>query len=471
MPVELPARYAGVPMDGQQVRQLGRDFRSEELSGLLNEAFAGNMDMRAAWARVRQAEAAALESRAGLLPTLGTGAEATRARIPLTGAAALGRPLQGGAIGTGSSALPATPNFSRQPMATRQPPSPPTPEPPTAVTQNQLNLSLGASYELDLWGRLLKAHRADRLDAAAVRRDADSLAITLAARVTETWANLAAQHEREAIIRRQGEASAQFLRVARVRFEQGLTSAIDVAQQEQQEESVRGLLRLAEADTIIQANQLALLVGRVPTSCFTLRQRQLPPLPPLPRVGVPADLLLRRPDLQGAMLRLQAADQRTASAVASMLPRIRISANVFAQAEELSKLFDEAFGNLSGSLQQEAFTGGRRRAAVRRAEAVAEEQRYHYRRTLLESLREVQETISLETKQRAYLDSLRRQLESAELALDLGVRQYQRGAVDYLQVLTLLQTQQAVELDVLDARRQLYSVRMQLWRALGGGWR
>jgi outer membrane protein TolC len=196
----------------------------------------------------------------------------------------------------------------------------------------------------------------------------------------------------------------------------------------------------------------------------------MPELPEIPDPGVPADLIERRPDVRSAMLRLQAADERTAAEVADMLPTLRLSANLSYQAQELADLFDTLFYNLSAEAAQSLFEGGRRLAQVDRAEAAAAEQLYNYGQTLLTAMREVSDALVLEKRQGEFIESLEKQAASAEKALQVARDRYRRGAVEYLRVLTALQSLQQAEQTLLDARRQQFSNRITLCRALGGTW-
>jgi outer membrane protein TolC len=193
------------------------------------------------------------------------------------------------------------------------------------------------------------------------------------------------------------------------------------------------------------------------------------PVPPLPYPGVPAELVARRPDIQAAFLRLRADDKRTAAAVADLFPKIRLSASMFFQERELANLFDKLLWSLAGLVSQPLFDGGRRFAEIDRAEAAAQEQLVVYGQTVLLALREVQDALVSEARQAEFVRSLEAQLESARQALELSRDRYRQGAVDFLRVLTALQTMQQIEQNLVEARRKQFSNRIQLCRALGGG--
>lgn len=440
--IDLPKQYAAAPVDAMDVRTIAEAVDSPELTELLDLAFGQNLNLKAAWARVSRAEALAGEARAGLFPSVRGGFDAERGTPPVDQSTAPtnARAAPGGASGGASG------------------------------TRNHFSGSVGAAYEIDLWGRLRGNARAALLDAEAIRRDAKGLSVSLAAEVAEAWAALAASRERRDMLRAQLETSENILELTRLRFEEGLVGAGDVAQQARQTESVRGSMILIEIELRTLENRLTVLIGRVPGQPLPVEQTVLPAPPPVMDPGLPGDLLEKRPDIQAARLRLEGADERTAAAVADRLPRLRLNANIFDQAERVSDLFSDVFWSLAASAEQDLYTGGRRSAAVTGAESAAEAALFAYGQTLLEALREVEDALVLARRQREHVENLRQQLGFAEAAFEAALRRYREGDVDFLSVLITLQTANRVDLELLDARRDLFSSRVQLWRALGGGW-
>lgn len=452
--VELPAAYAATPVEGHEVRSLAAALESAELEALIDRAFDGNLNLQAAWARVSQAESAVREARAGFFPRVQGSFEAERTNVP-TRIGMGGDPgaPPNGPMNTGGSMNNGPNDFEVERSAT-----------------NRFTGSLGASFELDVWGRLGSRHRAALLDAAGSRRDAEALAISLAAEVAEAWSSIAAQRERRAILARQIETAEDILGLVRRRFEEGFVGAEDVAQQEQQAEAMRGRQILLRGELRTEAFRLAVLLGEAPGRLPRVAQERLPDPLPLISPGLPGDLLDRRPDVRAARLRLEAADEMTAAAVADRLPGLRLTANLFDQAETLSNLFSDVFWSVGGAIQQELFAGGRRRAEILGAEASAEAQLYDYGQTLLEAMQEVQSALVSSEQQEAYAASLARQLEYARLAFEANLHRYRQGDAPFLNVLISLQTANNVEIDLLEARARLFSSRIQLWRALGGAW-
>jgi NodT family efflux transporter outer membrane factor (OMF) lipoprotein len=435
--VEVPQTYGDVDVEGVSTEQWCSDFGAPSLDRLVERTWQQNLDLKAAWARLEQADATAREARAPLWPQMSVSGSFSRSK-QFFGNIEIPGPGGGGGI--------------------------------ESEAQNNWRLQGAASYEVDIWGKYRKRARAASLDRDAARASAEGLAITLTSQVAGAWFDVVAQRERIALIEEQVAISEDFLELTQLRFSRGLATGLDLTQQQQNLESLRGQLSNAKSRLQTAEHRLAVLTGRPPTAEVDVGQSEMPELPEIPDPGVPADLIERRPDVRSAMLRLQAADERTAAEVADMLPTLRLSANLSYQAQELADLFDTLFYNLSAEAAQSLFEGGRRLAQVDRAEAAAAEQLYNYGQTLLTAMREVSDALVLEKRQGEFIESLEKQAASAEKALQVARDRYRRGAVEYLRVLTALQSLQQAEQTLLDARRQQFSNRITLCRALGGTW-
>ncbi|MFT6400515.1 MAG: outer membrane protein TolC, partial [Bradymonadia bacterium] len=241
-------------------------------------------------------------------------------------------------------------------------------------------------------------------------------------------------------------------------------------QQRQQVAALESQLALLDAAEDTAGHRISVLQGFFPDPEATGVETALPALPPVPGVGVPADLLVRRPDVEAARIRAESADARLAGAIADRLPSLRLSGSAFFQATSLSNLFDQLLWSVTAGLTAPLFDGGRRGAEVERNRAVVDERIHAYLNTLLTSALEVENALALERAQSAFLAELDTQLEIAADTLLLARDQYREGVADYLRVLTAIGTLQQLEQSRLNAVRQQLAYRIQLYRALGGGW-
>jgi NodT family efflux transporter outer membrane factor (OMF) lipoprotein len=443
-PVALPATYEAKRAEpGPALGRWWEAFGDQGLNTVVEAALAGNLQLRATWARLLQADALATQGWSGLWPQIQATGSATRQRMYL---AWLDR---GGGSG---GALPGMGSGPFQDL-------------------DSFQLGLGASYELDVWGKLTSQGRAAARDLQAAHNDVQAAAMTLAAEAATTWFSLQTQRAALSLLEGQHEANKAMQELVGLRFRQGVAPALDVHQQSQQ--TAGSLARLLAARRGIQLleHQLAVLLGKPPGRLALPAQRaELPTLPPLPPTGVPAELIERRPDVRAAQLRVEAADHRVNVALANLFPALRLTGQVGFQSRSLPDLLDALVWSVVGNLTAPLFEGGRRKAQVAQSKAVVEERLNLFGQTVLHALREVHDALSSERSQAEQLQALAKRAEHARLAFDESKSRYLQGISNYLTVLTTLQAHQDAEQQLLQARRDLLTARVQLCRALGGTW-
>ena len=249
-----------------------------------------------------------------------------------------------------------------------------------------------------------------------------------------------------------------------------MVSALDVYQQKQIVESVRAEIPLVEAQEQLLRHELAVLLGKPPRTLLSIRRENLPALTALPATGIPADLLSARPDLQAAGMRLKAADWQVAAARANRLPAISLTAQARYGNSDMDVLFDNWLLSLAGNLTAPIFDGNLRAAEVDRTLAVADENLAAYRRTVLTAIKEVEDALVSESKQREHIKGLEKEANTAKKALAEAGNRYRNGLTDYLPVLTQLLTFQRLERDLIQQKTNLLIARINLYRALGGRW-
>lgn len=332
------------------------------------------------------------------------------------------------------------------------------------------SLGLAASYEIDLWGRIESSRTAAELDAQASAEDLQTAALTLSAQVATTWFQLLEQRGQIEILKQQIHTNEQTLELISLQFRTGQVGIADVLQQRQVVETQRGELALAAGRAQVRLNQLAVLLGNSPTRFSQAATGSLETLPPLPATGLQSSLIEHRPDVRSAWLKLQAADQRVAAAIADRFPRLSLTGRANTTDEDIENLFDDWFASLAANLLTPLIDGGRRRAEVDRTKSVASEALHQYGQTVLDALLEVENTLTQEQRQQEYLASVDRQLELAGQATSRIRDRYLNGAEDYQRVLTSLISEQRLQRTRITASRELFENRVNLCRALAGGW-
>ena len=402
------------------------DFQDTELNRIMGLVLVQNLDVQKAWARLEQASASARQVGGDRWPQISGEGGAKRTR-----------------------ALDAT----GEPQET-----------------DLFTLGLTVSYEVDLWGRVASLARAAREEYQATQADLETVAMTLAAETATAWFEAIEQQAQLDLLNRQGEASLQYLKLTESRFALGLSSALDIYQQRQQVNSIALLKTPVEARRHVVKNQLAVLTGRPPEQGDFTVPDVLPDVPPWPDAGLPSALLERRPDVRAALARLNAADERTAAAIAQRLPSLRLSGGAGYQAADAADLFDDWIGNLAANLAAPLIDGGKRAAESDRARAAAREQAAAAGQTLLRAMREAEDAMVLEAQQRLSVTQQETQRRLAEDTLTESRRRYMYGLSDYLPVLLALDRLQSAERSLLASKRQLLVYRIQVYRALGGDW-
>lgn len=416
-----------------------RGFRSPDLDLLIGAALAGNQNIAAAAARVRQADAALQSAGAGLLPSLsGTGKEAWQRSYSRVSATTTR--LTGVRSGYAEGRTPA------------------------------VNASI--SYEVDLWGRVRAGRDAALATALASRYDQQTVAMTAVASVATTWFSALAYQDRLAVARRNLADAEQILAAIRARAEAGTASELEVAQQEALVSGVRAQVPGLASNAEQQIIALGLLIGQLPeavqTAPGTLNALSLPAVAP----GLPSDLLLRRPDVASAEASLRAAGANIRAARAAFYPQLELTGQGGWQSAALGTLFGPTsiLASAAASATQTIFDNGAKAASFAQTKARYDELLADYRQTVIQAFTDVEVALAqwrYTTEQEAlYIKAV----AVAQRASDIARAQLLAGTSD---LVTALQAQTTLFND-LDTLAQVRLARFQalvaLYKALGGGW-
>jgi NodT family efflux transporter outer membrane factor (OMF) lipoprotein len=332
--IAIPDGWAtATPQAGTLPDRWWESFGDGQLDQLVTEVLGGNLQLRAAFARVRQARSVVQQAASARYPQVDLSAQASRNR-------------QRFQI---SQTMVFTP------------------------TIDLFQVSLAAGYELDVWRRIGNTRAAAALDAIALRDDAEAIATSLAAEVAEAWFDVVATKAQQTILREQLKINETYFELTLLRFRQAGATAIDVFQQRQQLLSTRALMEQADGALLVSTARLAVLLGKAPSQVawVAAAPEQLPEPAPPPALGVPADLLIRRPDVRAARRRVEAADHRIAVAIAERLPALRIGGNVGSIANTPLDLLDGLVFGLFGQITQAFVDGGRRKASAPSSPSIA----------------------------------------------------------------------------------------------------
>ena len=436
--VETPAGYK--EMSGWKVAQPRDDvirgpwwemFEDPLLNRLEGEVDISNQNLVVAEAQFRQARALVQAARSGYFPTVTAGASLTRSRRSFSGSSGLS----------------------------------------SADTFTDYLLPIDVTWEPDLWGRVRRNVEANRAGAQASAADLASTRLSIQAALAQFYFQLRTLDAQKELLDATVAAFRKSLELTRNRYASGVVSRADVLQAETQ-------LKTTEAQSIdvgVQRAQLehavALLVGK-PASVFSIPVVPLSTPPPAIPVGVPSELLERRPDIAAAERRAAAASALIGAAEAAYFPTITLSASGGFESSNISHwlTWPSRIWSVGPAISQLVFDGGLRKAQTSQARAAFDANVASYRQTVLTGFQEVEDNLAalriLEEEARVQDDAVK----AARQSVILTTNQYKAGTVAYLDVLVTQVAALNNERTAIDILGRRMAACVLLVKALGGGW-
>ena len=332
-------------------------------------------------------------------------------------------------------------------------------------------LPFDASWEPDFWGRIRNTVVASASEAQATAADLQNVRLSVEAELAFDYYQLRSLDAETRLLDTTVAAYQQQLELTRVRFQTGIASDEDVAQAETQLKTTQA----QATDLGIARSQLehaiALLTGQ-PASTFTLPATDLAEKPPAIPVGLPSQLLERRPDVAAAERRVAEANAEIGVTKAAFFPSLVLSATGGLESTSIASWFTwpARFFSLGPTLSQTLFDKGRRRAANEVARAQYEGTVANYRQTVLTSFQEVEDNLATLRILSHELDEQNDAVASAQRVLSLSTERYKSGIDSYLNVITAQTTLLNNQRTVVNLQAQQMTASVELIKALGGGW-
>jgi multidrug efflux system outer membrane protein len=331
---------------------------------------------------------------------------------------------------------------------------------------------LALTWELDVFGRIRRATEAERALLVATEEGHRAVVLSLVADVATTYVALRSADLQLEIARRTLGTRRQSLDLARIRFQGGLTSEKDPQQAEAEYHRVEVTVFQLEQAVRQTENALAILLGHAPRDAE--RGRALPDLPVAMSIpsGLPSELLDRRPDLRAAEEQLHAATADVGAAKALLFPRIALTADYGFASTEFDALFagsSQAWSVASG-LVQPIFNAGKNIKRVKIAESRMRQFLYAYERSVLQALREVEDSLIAWRQTGLSRSSQRARVVAERRVVALAMVRYDGGVADYLEVLDAQRSLFSAELDEVQTIEDQVDSLILLYKALGGGW-
>jgi multidrug efflux system outer membrane protein len=409
-------------------------FSDPKLNELVEKVLRNNLDIKKATARILELRSQFVETKADRFPTLRFEGQGQRQHRPIIGV------LPGESFSTETDIY---------------------------------TLSLPASFELDLWGRLARAEEAAIGDLLQAEENRRTLAQTVVAEAITFYLQLESLERRIQITKEIIESLGRTLALVESRYERGLTSVLDLRQARRTLAQAEALLPSLRQELGTTQQRLAVLLGRYPKTEPPRFQpedyfRRLAPVPP----GLPSELLLRRPDIRAAEAKLMALNARVGVSKASRFPRITLTGSFGYSSDELNQLFRSQgeLWSLALGIVQPMFDAGKLKAGQQAAEARYEQGVAEYAKTVLTAFSEVERAFLTRKEQIERRERTLSFLVEARATQRVAESRYRRGLVDYLTVLEAQQTRFKAEENLVLVDLAILSNRVSLHRALGGGW-
>lgn len=414
-----------------------QNFDDPVLAELLAAVAVDNQQLAAAEARYRQALALIGSARADLLPGLDASAGYSRSGVG-KGDSSSGNEFVGNTTRRGGS---------------------------------QYNLSLNVGWELDLWGRIRRQLESREADAMATAAELAALRLSLQSTLAQSYFQLRVVDEQQRLLDATLEAYERSVELTNNQYRAGIAARSDVLQALTQLETTRAeAVDLARQRRQLE-NAIAVLTGK-PPAALQLEPRPFQFALPETPVGLPSELLLRRPDILAAERAVASANAQIGVARSAWFPTLTLSASGGYQNDRVTSLLElpNRFWSIGPTLTLPLFDGGTRRAESRRVEAAYDEQVANYRQTVLNAFEEVENALmQLDVLSRS-AEVRRRAVELAEEAERLVTNQYRAGRVSFLEVISAQATTLANRRSLLDLTADRLVASVQLITALGGDW-
>lgn len=430
----------GVPSDTLLKGKWWELFQDPQLNPLVEQALGSNQNLRVAAARLEQAHDQLTIARSALFPSIDLGASASRSKNSAN------RPL-------------ATYSFSNQ-----------------STVQNDFRVGPAVNWEIDLFGRVRRQVEGARASAQQAQADFENTRLALMAELATDYFSLREADAEIDVVRSSLELERGALAFVSSRHELGFATGLDLAQQQALLEAAAAQLELLQNQRAQFEHAIATMIGTSAPSFTLAPAASVPPLPTVP-VGLPSDLLQRRPDVASAERAMAAANARIGVARAAYFPIIDLAPGLGApslgwESTALANLVTapSRIWSIGLSASQKLFDAGATRANVRFADADYTAAVATYRQTVLTAMEEVENGITgLTSLERARIQA-DASVRSAQKAFDIASERYKGGVDTYLDVITAQQTLLTNRRQAAQIQGQQFATAVYLVKALGGGW-
>ena len=436
---KVPANFTTTAIDknAEPIADWWTTLQDPTLNSLVERAVLGNPDLRLAQARVREARAQRGIISADLYPDVNAGASYQRSRL----------------------------SRNLIPRSTGE---------ATEVDGDLFQAGFDASWELDVFGGTRRNIEAADADLAGEIENSRDVLVTLLAEVARNYVDLRASQRQSAIARSNLQAQQETLELTRTRFEAGLASSLDVSRAEAQVQTTAAQIPSLEITSRQSIHLLSVLLGREPGALVAELSpaTAIPSSPPEAPVGLPSELVRRRPDIRRAERGVAAATARIGVATADLFPKFSITAALGVGSLKVGDLVDgdSGFWTILPGVSLPIFNRGRIHSNIAVQNAREEQALVTYEQAVLTSLREVEDALVAYSGNQNRRKKLAGAVDANRSAVDLANELYREGLTDFLSVLQAQRDLFASEDALAQGDRNVTADFIALYKALGGGW-
>jgi len=447
----------GLPAASQQTPDLTAwwsQFHDPTLDSLVARALAGNLDVATAASKIRQAREQIIVAGAPLWPQLQGTASANNTMLSKNAGFSQLAGAFGGAGGSGGAGakgigLPGT-DFTTY------------------------SVGFDASWEVDLFGQTRRGVEAARGRAEAQVWSLRDTQVSVASEVALDYLTLRAVQQQIAVAEQEVDRQKQLFALIESRRQAGFDTRLETSQQRTQLAAALATIPTLEAQARAQIHALGVLTGQPPEALGAelTPVAATPTPPPAVPVGLPSELLRRRPDVRQAERNLAAATADVGVAVGALYPQINLTGSVDLISESLKALVsaNSLQTSATAALVQTIFDGGRNRANIRASKEARQQAYFAYQKAVLTALQEVEDALARYSAEQRRNVQLRAQVEAAERAFEVADARYRSGLSDFINVLNTEGAVLTAKNQLAQSDGQLDQDLVSLYKALGGGW-
>jgi len=340
-----------------------------------------------------------------------------------------------------------------------------------AASSRSFNLPLNVSWEPDLWGNIHRGVTASATTAESLAANVGNARLLYQAELAQDYFGLHGTDGEAELLTRTQTSYEEYLTLTRNRVSAGVASDLDVAEAETQLYAIQSQLQDLGVQRAAFEHAIAILAGKAPADLTIAPVTLNNPPPPIP-LGVPSELLERRPDIAGAERQVASANEQIGIAIAAFYPSLSLTGGAGLESSSLAKWFTwpSRFWSVGPEMAETLFDAGRRRGVVAEQRAAYDGTVAAYRETVLTAMQQVEDSLAALRILAGEADKVEQTVQAATRALNISTAQYRSGTVDYLTVITAQATLLAADDKAVTLLTRRLTASVLLIEALGGGW-